>query len=513
MDLFEILLAKKLGGNGGGGITPSGTKDITANGNDIDVYSYAKVNVNVPNPSTGKVNITTTSEVNVTDYATAQVVDSDLIASNIKKDVNILGVTGTYEGGGGGGIVEENDVNFYDYDGTLLYSYSARDFANLSAMPRNPSHTGLTAQGWNWSLVDAKAYVALSGFLDIGQSYVTDNGRTRLYIDLDDPNLLNFDLYLRSMDTSSTYRIHWGDGTTNDSTSSSTSVTYSHTYSTTGNYCIELEALTGSFRRASTTTGWSILGKVSDHYAQATKVKKIEIGNNFRMYADAFQYLTEVKSITIPKTLDGLTIPRYLGFSNTDTYFPCKCCIVPDGVTASPSVYGSKNMTVFSIPNNVVTIGSIGRAPLLKRFATPTTLTTFPSVTDTLFSLTQYNNRKVYIPSNFTVIPQQMFQYNIFKRCVIPEGIQSIGSAILSNAINMEYLSLPSTLTECKGAIRSKAHSLTEIHIYATTPPTCSATLFTELPSVCKIYVPSASLTTYQSASKWSDFSSKMIGE
>ena len=105
MDLFEILLAKKLGGNGGGGITPSGTKDITANGNDIDVYSYAKVNVNVPNPSTGKVNITTTSEVNVTDYATAQVVDSDLIASNIKKDVNILGVTGTYEGGGGGGIV------------------------------------------------------------------------------------------------------------------------------------------------------------------------------------------------------------------------------------------------------------------------------------------------------------------------------------------------------------------------------------------------------------------------
>ena len=101
MDLFEILLARKLGGGGGGGITPSGTKNITANGNNIDVYSFAKVNVNVPNPSTGKLNITTTSEVDVTNYARAQVVDADLVASNIKKDVNILGVVGTYEGGGG----------------------------------------------------------------------------------------------------------------------------------------------------------------------------------------------------------------------------------------------------------------------------------------------------------------------------------------------------------------------------------------------------------------------------
>lgn len=106
MDIFELLLAKKLsgsGGGGGGGIIPSGTKTITTNGNNIDVYSYAKVNVNVPNPSTGKLDITTTSEVDVTNYASAQVVDADLVASNIKKDVNILGVVGTYEGSGGGG--------------------------------------------------------------------------------------------------------------------------------------------------------------------------------------------------------------------------------------------------------------------------------------------------------------------------------------------------------------------------------------------------------------------------
>ena len=78
-------------------ITPTGTKSITENGSDIDVTAYAKANVNVPNPSTGKLEITGTSEVNVTAYATAQVVDANLIAENIKKDVTILGVTGTYE--------------------------------------------------------------------------------------------------------------------------------------------------------------------------------------------------------------------------------------------------------------------------------------------------------------------------------------------------------------------------------------------------------------------------------
>ena len=78
-------------------ITPTGKKTITENGTNIDVAQYEKADVNVPNPSTGKVNITGTTEVDVTNYATAQVVDENLIAGNIKKDVTILGVTGTYE--------------------------------------------------------------------------------------------------------------------------------------------------------------------------------------------------------------------------------------------------------------------------------------------------------------------------------------------------------------------------------------------------------------------------------
>lgn len=47
----------------------------------------------------GNIDITSMAQVDVTNYATAQVVDADLIAENIKKDVNILGVVGSFEGG------------------------------------------------------------------------------------------------------------------------------------------------------------------------------------------------------------------------------------------------------------------------------------------------------------------------------------------------------------------------------------------------------------------------------
>lgn len=41
--------------------------------------------------------------------------------------------------------VPKKAVNFRDYDGTIVQSYNATDFAALTAMPNNPSHIGLTA--------------------------------------------------------------------------------------------------------------------------------------------------------------------------------------------------------------------------------------------------------------------------------------------------------------------------------------------------------------------------------
>lgn len=53
-----------------GGITPTGTKQITTNGTH-DVTSFASANVQVPNPSTGSITITENGTYNVTNLASA----------------------------------------------------------------------------------------------------------------------------------------------------------------------------------------------------------------------------------------------------------------------------------------------------------------------------------------------------------------------------------------------------------------------------------------------------------
>lgn len=90
----------------GGGEPVINPLSVTENGTynaPSGVDGYSPVTVNVPQGITpsGTIDITDTNVTDVTNYATAQVVDADLVASNIKKDVNILGIIGTFEGGGG----------------------------------------------------------------------------------------------------------------------------------------------------------------------------------------------------------------------------------------------------------------------------------------------------------------------------------------------------------------------------------------------------------------------------
>lgn len=93
----------------GGGAPVINPLSVTENGTynaPSGVDGYSPVTVNVPQGvfPTGKINITDTSETDVTNYAKAQVVDANLVAANIKKDVNILGILGSFEGGGGGSL-------------------------------------------------------------------------------------------------------------------------------------------------------------------------------------------------------------------------------------------------------------------------------------------------------------------------------------------------------------------------------------------------------------------------
>lgn len=110
-DRIELYLSE-LAGRAGGGVTPTGTVNITANGtHNVSQYEYANVQVPAGGPDMAQLELmlSTVSAAGTytppAGYAYDQVriaQDSTVITpGNIKKDVTILGVTGTYEGTSG----------------------------------------------------------------------------------------------------------------------------------------------------------------------------------------------------------------------------------------------------------------------------------------------------------------------------------------------------------------------------------------------------------------------------
>lgn len=239
----------------------------------------------------------------------------------IDSDGNLI--TGTMSGGGGGGgggssASLSDPVRFFDYDGTLLHSYSAADFQALTALPDNPSHTGLTAQGWNWTLAAAKAQLTAMGACDIGQKYTTTDGKTRIYVHMEEGRL---EPYL-GICPKGTVTVDWGDGSATETLTGTglTTVknTQRHVYAA-GDYVITLTPATGTeFAFFGTSSGTHLLKKAESLSANVNRVysscvRKIEMGTGARIGNNAFYGCYSLASISIP---DGVTSIGSSAFSN-----------------------------------------------------------------------------------------------------------------------------------------------------------------------------------------------------
>lgn len=143
---------------------------------------------------------------------------------------------------GGGATVKEKDINFYDYDGTLVDSWTLAELPNKTTLPANPSHTGLTAQGWNWTLADLKTENAK---MNVGQMYIPTDGKTHLFVEVDADHLMpNLAIGLNG-----TAIVDWGDGTATTTLTGSninTGQSSYHTYASAGSYEVTIEIPEGS---------------------------------------------------------------------------------------------------------------------------------------------------------------------------------------------------------------------------------------------------------------------------
>ena len=154
-----------------------------------------------------------------------------------------IGGNGGSGGGGGGGSASAspNDVNFYDYDGTLVASYSLSEAQSLTALPDGPAHSGLTFQGWNYTLEKVKACTRP---MNVGAMYITDDGKTRLHIRIAAEGRMTVPLYI-SQTVANGVTIDWGDGSATQTLAGTGNVNTTHTYANIGDYVITLDPADG----------------------------------------------------------------------------------------------------------------------------------------------------------------------------------------------------------------------------------------------------------------------------
>lgn len=288
-------------------------------------------------------------------------------------------------------IYDDMPVLFFDYDGRIVIGYSVEDFLALEAMPANPEHDGLTAQGWNWGLADAKAYVQKYGVLHVGQMYKPTDGKLHLSIVLSKNLTFSFSAIAGTVD--------WGDGSATEVVANGGS----HTYARAGKYEVTVEGVTsiGSFA-----------------FFSKQLLQSVVIPDSVTSIADyAFQECRCLQSIVIP---EGVTSIGNWAFNNCRALM---AAVIPSGVTSgSERVFqGCYAFQRVSIPNGMT-------GDLYSCFRECTAL------------------RSIVIPESVNALGGSIFlnDYSLLS-VIVPDGVTSIGNYAFLSCLGLQLICTPVT--------------------------------------------------------------------
>ena len=434
-------------------------------------------------------------------------------------------------GGGGSSSASPKDVNFYDYDGTIVASYSLTEAQSLTALPDGPTHDGLTFQGWNWSLEKVKAFTRP---MNVGAMYSTDDSKTRLHIRIAAEGRMNVPLYI-SQTVANGVAIDWGDGSAIQTLAGTGKVTTTHTYASIGDYTITLDTTDGcTLGLGDGSSSYCVLGSTGDNgKVYCNFLKSVQIGDGVTSIGNyAFYNCYSLASINLPASvtsidnsafyscysLASIAIPD--GVTNIGDHAFSSCyslasIAIPDGVTnidgyAFDFCY---SLASIAIPDGVTSIGTytFENCYSLASIAIPDGVTSIGnSVFNNCYSLASIN-----LPASVTSIGNSAF-YNCrsLASIAIPDGVTNIGDHAFNGCRSLASITIPDSVTSIGRSAFSSCYGMAKYHLKPTTPPTLSNTnAFNSIPSDCIIYVPQGCLEAYQNATNWATYASKMQEE
>lgn len=431
-------------------ITKNGTTDIVPDSG--KVLSKATVTVNVPSSSKEE----QSKSVSITENGTTTIKpDTGKVLSSVDVTVNVPTSGGVTPG-------QPGDITFYDFDGTVVTSWSLTELASKSSLPTLPSHQGLVCQGWNWTLDDLKSNGRKA---DVGAYYITDDGTTRIYIHAVEGRTSP----VLGCCPNGTVTIDWGDNTTKSTLTgtSTTSIKYaSHTYDKPGDYVISL-AVSGTFGLASSTTESKLLQASSASNARNAAyrniVQKIELGSGISTIIDrAFNLCQGLLSITIPNTITNI---------GSNAFANCKslsAIICPTSVTSIEAEgFYQSGIKVISLGSGMTSIAdrSFYGCPTLYTLTMPNKI----SKASSRLADSNYSLAVVYLPANLTTVDSYAFN-------------------------------------NC-GCV-----SIYDFSGHTAVPTLSNTNAFTGISAGCKIRVPSTLVDAWKAATNWSTYANYIVG-
>jgi hypothetical protein len=408
--------------------------------------------------------IVTTDDKHYGDIADA--IRAKLGTTDRYKPEDMAAAVGDIESGGGEAIpsASPKEVNFYDYDGKLLYSYTLAEAQSLAALPAAPDHSSdtipLTFQGWNYTLAQVNA---LTDKANIGATYIPTDGKTHLTINIAEYGRQVVPLYFNQT-VSNGVTIDWGDGSLPETFTGTGNINTTHTYSAAGTYDITLDVTSGVLRFGANSSSYCVLGSTGDNgKVYCNMLKSVRIGNSVTTIDTyAFDSCYSLASVTIPN-----------GVTTMGTYAFRYC-------------YALASVT---IPNGVTTMGTNAF-----RYC--------------------YALASVTIPNGVTTMGTHAFRFCYALASVtIPNGVTRIDAYAFDSCHSLASVTIPNSVTTIGDYAFRYCYGMAiyDFSTHTSVPTLASTNAFDGIPSDCIMKIPSALFATWENETNWSTYASQMV--
>lgn len=378
-----------------------------------------------------------------------------------------------------------DDVCFWDYEGTLVYSCSLAEAQTMTELPQPPDHSNdeipLVFEEWNWTLEEINA---LQRKADIGAIYTPADEKTHFSIRLTPTTDLDVTLnWSQYSSATRTMTIDWGDGNIEDYVQGSTGQTsYSHTYATEGVYNCSINP---------NGLGWNPAGSSS----------LVSIPGNYIIIGTV-----------IFDRFAGWGWPGGQGLGLLSNSQMEACVFPPKMVTptAGRDFLSSAFLKHVNMPRTVTTFLRFGSCYDLKRVSYCANVR---GNWDYMFSSCT-SLEEVRLPQGFDFSARFCFtDVTSLKFIDLPEGITNLPMRIFKNCYGLKEIHIPSTVVNIVSDAFNNTGAL-DYFFYSTVPPALTdSAIFNGIKKNAIIHVPSASLEAYQTATNWATWADYMVGD